>query len=210
MATLVDQIMGLLAKQGGLTDREITDSLRGKGAPQQAVNQAARFMESRRLLSRTKRPDGKIGNYLAGKSPKLVKRTVPGGEIHGSNELSEDRVKEILAEWLKSDGWEVQVAWGHARGIDIDAMKGRKRWIIEVKGIGSRQPMRVNYFIGMLGETLQRMDDPGAMYSIAMPDVTQFRGLWQRLPELAKKRTGISALFVASDGGVQHHMWHPV
>ena len=37
--------------------------------------------------------------------------------------------------------------------------------------------MRVNYLISMLGETLQRMDDPDAKYSIAIPDVQQFREL---------------------------------
>jgi len=29
--------------------------------------------------------------------------------------------------------------------------------------------MRVNYFLGVLGETLQRMDDAQAKYSIALP-----------------------------------------
>ena len=63
--------------------------------------------------------------------------------------------------------------------------------------------MRVNYFISMLGETLQRMDDPDAKYSIAVPDVQQFRKLWGRLPQLAKQRTGISVLFVSRDGSVE-------
>ena len=31
----------------------------------------------------------------------------------------------------------------------------------------------------------------------------QFRGLWERLPALAKKRTGISALFVDVDDVVR-------
>jgi hypothetical protein len=39
--------------------------------------------------------------------------------------------------------------------------------------------MRVNYLIGMLGETLQRMRLPEARYWIAMPDVVQFRSLLQ-------------------------------
>jgi hypothetical protein len=65
---------------------------------------------------------------------------------------------------------------------------------------GSLDAMRVNYFLGVLGETLQRMDDPKASYSIALPDRKQFRNLWNRLPVLAKQRTQITALFV-SDGG---------
>ena len=95
-----------------------------------------------------------------------------------------------------------QVAWGRTPGIDIEAYRKEERWIIEVKGIGSRPQMRVNYFISMLGETLQRMDDPDAKYSIAIPDVQQFRNLWYRLPELAKQRTSITALFVAGNGNV--------
>jgi hypothetical protein len=62
--------------------------------------------------------------------------------------------------------------------------------------------MRVNYFLAVLGETLQRMRNPQAKYSIALPDIPQFRGLWRRLPELAKRRTGITALFVSDIGQV--------
>lgn len=79
-----------------------------------------------------------------------------------------------------------------------------QRWIIEAKGQGTLAPMRVNYFLGALGETLQRMDDPEAAYSIAFPDLQQFRNLWSRLPKLARERTKISALFVKHDGGVDH------
>jgi len=63
--------------------------------------------------------------------------------------------------------------------------------------------MRVNYFLSILGELLQRMDDPDARYSIALPDMKQFRRLWQRLPDLAKSRTEISALFVDGSGRVE-------
>ena len=62
--------------------------------------------------------------------------------------------------------------------------------------------MRVNFFLGALEELLQRMDDPRAQYSISMPDLPQYRGLWQRLPDVAKKRTQISALFVTRSGEV--------
>ncbi len=64
--------------------------------------------------------------------------------------------------------------------------------------------MRVNYFIAMLGEVLQRMSLPNARYSIALPDMVQFRRLWERLPALARQRTSITALFVSADGSVEH------
>lgn len=82
------------------------------------------------------------------------------------------------------------------------AVQESQRWIIEVKGEGSLQPMRVNYFLSILGEVLQRMDDPNAKYSIALPDIQQFRNLWRRLPTLAKTRTDITALFVDAQGNV--------
>lgn len=72
----------------------------------------------------------------------------------------------------------------------------------EVKGRGSRQAMRVNYFLAILGETLQRMTESNARYSIALPDLPQYQGLWSRLPTLAKERTQISVLFVSEDGTV--------
>jgi hypothetical protein len=92
------------------------------------------------------------------------------------------------------------VVWGKSRGIDIEALKQDQRWIIEAKGSGSRDPMRVNYFLCMLGETLQRMNDAKARYSIALPDHRQFRKLWARLPELVKARTEITILFVDTSG----------
>ena len=118
--------------------------------------------------------------------------------------LDEDGVKRHLKAWLDAQGLgPVTVAWGHARGVDITAKhRDGRRWLIEVKGPGSRPEMRVNYFLAILGEALQRMDDPSAAYSIAFPDLPQFRGLWDRLPGLAKERTGITALFVTASGSV--------
>jgi hypothetical protein len=62
--------------------------------------------------------------------------------------------------------------------------------------------MRVNYFIAILGELLQRMKDPNAKYSIALPNMEQFVRLWSKLPSLAKERTKISCLFVDVNGKI--------
>jgi hypothetical protein len=107
-----------------------------------------------------------------------------------------------LGAWLENLGWSVKIKWGQEHGIDITAEKGSEHWFIEAKGGGSRPEMRVNYFLSMLGETLQRMDDTRGRYSIGLPGMRQFRGLWSRLPALAKSRTGITALFVSADGTV--------
>lgn len=158
-------------------------------------------METARVLARRRREDGLIGNYLTG-VPLTVGQSRTKGRDNSVNVLSEDEVKKRVVSWLESQGWNTRVAWGRNRGIDIEALKGEERWLIEAKGCGSLAPMRVNYFLAILGETLQRMDDPRARYSIALPDMPQFRGLWDRLPQLAKKRTHINALFVCEDGQI--------
>lgn len=201
MPTLKERILGLLQNSDGLTDREITDRLFAPGALQQPVNQTCRQLEAQGRVFRRSRPDGKIGNYLVAGAVNEVQREqtrAPQNDF-----LSEDSVKLHLKNWLESQGWRATVIWQKERGIDIEAFKEGQRWIIEAKGSGSRDQMRVNYFLAILGETLQRMNDPDAKYSIALPDHRQFRNLWTRLPELAKSRTGITILFVGGEGNVQ-------
>ena len=202
MATLPEQIVELLKNSPGLTDREITNRLRSSSDAQQPINIAARKLAQKEIVLRKRRHDGLIGNYLTGKEHKPTATLSPKSPPSEENNLTEDQAKEILKSWLEQSGWVARVAWGRTPGIDIDAYRDEERWVIEVKGIGSRPQMRVNYFISMLGETLQRMDDPDAKYSIAIPDVQQFRNLWYRLPNLAKERTSITALFVTGNGNV--------
>ena len=193
--TLQDEIRRYVADNPGLSDRELTTALRGQAAPQQAINQACRALETQGLISRRTRHDGKIGNYPTGAVPDPAPD--PAGVDSPSDSLTEDELKKVLKSWLEMDGWSVEVAWGGAHGVDIAARRNEELWLIEVKGRGSRPPMRVNYFLAILGETLQRMSEPTATYSIALPDLPQFRKLWDRLPALAKERTQISALFVS-------------
>lgn len=65
MAAFGDKIILLLNKSPGLTDREITDTLKGSSAHQQHVNLEARRLAAKGILKRTPRHDGKIGNYLS-------------------------------------------------------------------------------------------------------------------------------------------------
>lgn len=212
---MTPRLLALLASSPGLTDREATDRLlAGTGKPPQSINALARRLEAAGVVKRLARADGLIANYLATESPGLLspvdraqgdQATGPAQPAvqHGDATWpSEDALKALVGRWLEAKGWDVLVKWGHARGIDMDARRGDERWIIEVKGGGSLQPMRVNYFLCILGETLQRMGDRSARYSIALPDLAQFRGLWRRLPELAKERTRITALFVNAAGSV--------
>jgi hypothetical protein len=200
ISTLKEQIIELLKIEDGLTDREITDRIKGRGEPQQSVNITCRNMESKGIIKRIRGQDGLIRNYLGDFKFEFEKKEFKSSKKDG---LSEDEIKEILNNYLISNGWSTQVAWGKSQGIDIDAFKGKERWIIEVKGCGSRSAMRVNYFLAILGETLQRMSDPNAKYSIALPDMQQYRNLWERLPRLAKERTGISVIFVNEDKQIE-------
>jgi len=205
MATLKQRILVLVTENPGLTDRELTNRIMGTSVGQQAVNQAARAMAGLGQIIRRERPDGKLGNYAAGPASAHL-RTVgaPASCTDGeASALSENDVKRKLQAWLEAAGWQVRVRRDRAHGVDIDAKRDGKRWVIECKGCGSLGAMRVNYFLAVLGELLQRMHDQAARYSIALPDMKQFRGLWTRLPSIAKSRTQITALFVGPTGDVE-------
>jgi hypothetical protein len=130
-------------------------------------------------------------------------RPKPRQDSNADGWLEEDDVKRHIKAWLEGLDWQVEIAWGNNRGPDIVAQKGGKRWLIEAKGGGGYQQIRASYFSNVLGVLLQRMDDPSARYSIALPSMNQFRGLWKRLPDLAKSRLGMTALFVSLDGTVE-------
>jgi hypothetical protein len=120
--------------------------------------------------------------------------------------LSEDEIKRSIQAYLDKNNWTSKIAWGNEHGIDIDAHRNGERWIIEVKGHGTLTAMRANYFLAVLGELLQRMDDTSAKYSIALPALPQFSNLWRKLPRLAKQKTGISCLFVDSNGKIEEEL----
>ncbi len=200
--TLAERILELLQRQPGLSDRQITNELFGVDKPRQPVNIACRKLEGKGILIRRKDGGNSIGNFLSGQELNISSLRLQGNASANEERFSEEAIKRVLESWLLVQGWKVKVAWGHDRGVDIEATKENQKWIIEVKGQGSLNAMRVNYFLGILGETLQRMEDPNAKYSIALPDIEQFRGLWKRLPSLAKLRTGITAIFVDKAGKI--------
>lgn len=200
--TLAERIVALLKENPGLSDRQITDNLIGSEKNQQPVNSICRSLEQKGILTRRKVDGDPIGNYLTGQELVVPTSRSQISDDEQGNRFSEDAIKKILEDWLIVHGWKVRIAWGRMHGVDIDAIKDGQRWLIEVKGQGSRNAMRVNYFLGILGETLQRMEDSQAKYSIALPDIKQFRKLWERLPRLAKSRTEITAIFVDEIGNV--------
>jgi hypothetical protein len=117
----------------GLTDREITNRIVGVSAGQQAVNQAARNLETAGRLIRRQRPDGKVGNYPGSVTVVGDTKLQTSAGVAGP---SEDDIKRAVEAWLVQRGWRVEVKWGRAQGIDIEATRGSERWIIEAKGCG--------------------------------------------------------------------------
>ena len=197
--TLKEKILYELKSASGQTDTELEKKF---GVRHQAVNKACRELEAQGKIIRDS-SRGAIRNYLKdGLSVIHEIEAVKPIRVVDKNGLHEDSIKEILDTYLKNNGWSTEVAWGKKRGVDILAIRDNEKWIIEVKGCGSLSAMRVNYFLAILGETLQRMDDKNARYSIALPNLQQFRNLWSRLPKLAKERTQIDAIFVSEDGEI--------
>jgi hypothetical protein len=203
VATLKESILALVRSAPGLTDREITNRLLGSRAALQGVNKMARSLAAEGLIARRCRYDGKLGNHPLEVSQGESLPASGGKSIEVIDPLSKDEVKRKLQAWLEGIGWNVVVTWGRSQGINIDARQSGRRWVIEAKGRGSLDPMRANYFLEVLGELLQQMSDSEAKYSVALPDLPQFRRLWNRLPDLAKRRTGISALFVNDSGRIR-------
>lgn len=56
-----------------------------------------------------------------------------------------------------------------------------------------------NYFLNALSELLQRMSDDRARYAIALPENRRNLGLVERLPDLARRRLGLTVFFVRRD-----------
>jgi hypothetical protein len=222
---LANRVVEEIERRPGISDRQLSEIIFGTPHRSTQINGECRHLENQGRLKRRKVGDAPVGNYPVRTPPKLkIAFPPPGGRsgLGGSTGkeaaplpapapaapvdgivLSEDQLKKVLQGWLEAQGWIVKVAWAKTPGIDLLARRGDQRWIIEAKGSGSLDAMRVNYFLGVLGETLQRMNDPEAAYSIALPDMKQFRNLWTRLPILAKQRTNITALFVRGDEHVE-------
>jgi hypothetical protein len=201
MGELEKDILKFLESNPGLTDRELAEAIQGHKSSIQYINQNCRGLESQGVIIRKKRDDGLIGNWLSD-NHNASKLLLQIEEETKANDISEKKIKQFLGKYLTSGGWDHKIAWGVNPAIDIEAERGKERWIIQVKGSGPFHPVTINHFLSVLGEIIQRMDDPKCKYSIALPDLEEFRRLWERLPELSRNRMGITALFVNLQGNV--------
>lgn len=199
MSELGDRVLDAI-RYGPLDDDVLARRL--GVAHRQAVNQQARRLVAQGRLRRFAGPEGKIVNALPDGAVEQIDETTrvetppPHGEI---TRITEDEVKEAVRAYLAGRGFDVAVAWGRVRGIDIDARHpDGRRYVIEAKAeVGKNGPQQVNYCLGMLGELVQRMDDAHACYGIALPSNRQYRGLVDRLPALAKQRLQLAVFWVS-------------
>jgi MarR family protein/restriction endonuclease len=196
-----DRVLDFIARFPGRDDDEIASAL--KISPRQTVNQICRRLCQKNLVRRERGKRGKLVNFAitGGDQPAVIGSSMPRTRAD-AGAMTEDQVKAALVSMLEQKGWSVEVAWGRQRGIDIVALRGAERWVIECKGTGSLAPMQKNYFVSVVGELMQRMSDDRAKHSIAFPDVPKFRRLWSELPPMVKQRLQLSALFVANDNSV--------
>jgi len=55
MTQIKERVVELLMKRDGLTDREVTDLVLGRGAAQQSINQICRELERKGIITRKKK-----------------------------------------------------------------------------------------------------------------------------------------------------------
>jgi hypothetical protein len=124
--------------------------------------------------------------------------------------IEEDEVKKAIKITLEQNGWKInKTAMGNTHGVDIAASKEPNiKLLIEAKGEGSLNPMRVNYFLGALGELLQKMDSPNNQYAIGLPAYTQFAKLIIRLPNWIKTHLRLKFYLVKKKSDNQYVVGH--
>ena len=126
--------------------------------------------------------------------------TLSDPAVNNSDCLSERRSRQILESFLVTGGWKPEAAWSRGQGLSVEAGYGAKRWIIQLGVMKPSKQRAIDVFSSVLGEILRRMNDPLCSYSIALPDTETFHRLWDRLPDLAKNRLELTALFINSTG----------
>lgn len=198
-----ERIIAELERSGRpLADAELAEEL---GLRHQAVNQTCRSLERLGRIRRLQTVGAPIRNVLVeGPAQDVAASVVP---TMRTSLLTEDEVKAAVKEDLVARGYDVEVAWGRAPGVDIVARRHDGRILLEAKGEAANPPQQVNYFLGAIGELVQRLDDPDARYGLALPDHRQYRGLVTRLPRLAWTRLHLVVLFVRRVDGAFEVEW---
>lgn len=193
MATIAERIIAALRQDGPLDDDDLAKRL---DVRRQSINPVANRLAARGDIQRFAGPQGKLLNTIPGGGRVPSVPTAPKTPQH-DDLLTEDEVKTAVRDHLEDSGYAVTVAWGRTRGIDLDARhQAEPAVIVEAKGEVASDQQQGNYFLGALGELIQRMEDPSAVYALALHDNRRYRGLVSRLPILARQRLGLRVYWV--------------
>ena len=196
--TVAQRVIAALREHGPKNDDQLAALI---GADRHHVNQVARALEKGEMLKRSVGPRGKLINVLV-RDAGAGAKAEPPAKTQPTQLMAEDTVKRALYAYLEARGCIGRVAWAHAPGIDIDVTGPDGRLIIEAKGEAASNPQQLNYFLGALGELVQRMSDESARYGLAFPDNRQYRRLASRLPTPVWPRLRLVVYLVAADGKV--------
>ncbi len=113
----------------------------------------------------------------------------------GTDFPNEGFVQAAIEAHVRKLGFEI-LSGGDADLVAFDPTTG-KRWIIEAKGDTSDPGLDFRTGIGQL---LQRMEDPGATYAIAVPEIPKFIRLCDAIPRRVRELLGIHWLLVRETG----------
>lgn len=127
-------------------------------------------------------------------------------------QLTEETVKEAVGAFLRNRGYTVAIGKKRERGPDMRATKEGVKLIVEAKGEGSRNEMFNNFFLQVLGETLQRMSEQAAEYGIALPAHRKFVRLVEELSDNVRYILRLNFYFVRPSGSSEYQVgflgWH--
>lgn len=136
--------------------------------------------------------------------------------LTGPDLLLEDTMIDYIEAWLKEKKWDnIACCRGLQKGIDVYAEKGRKKYIIEVKGAKgnpkhkhtTRKKFSRGQMNGHMGRAIikvltERVKEPNAIIGIALPDYDYFRAAFHPIINDLKK-ISINFLWISNDGKVK-------
>jgi hypothetical protein len=124
--------------------------------------------------------------------------------------LTEDRVVEAVASFLRAEGYTILGTCGvKQRGFDIDAVKDEARLIVEAKGEGATNPTsRERFTRNQCRQSLEAalyklssLYEGGSLLALALPETDHYREALERIqPTLT--RLNVTTFWVRSDGSV--------
>jgi hypothetical protein len=121
--------------------------------------------------------------------------------------MTESDVVAIASSWLKANGWTVRRARHRGPGIDIEAQKNGRSWLIEAKGDARSDKANQDLnFYGALGQIVAYRSDASAKYSVALPDLPHYRNRWAKLPRAARTVVD-TCIFVSGAQRVSESSW---